>query len=597
MAVLTQHNDNYRTGMNLQETILNVNNVNQNAFGSVGTLPIDDVIYAQPLVMTNVAVPGAGKHNLVYVVTASDSVYAYDADNVQSPNLYWKVSFLSSNAASNVMPPQVADIDAACHCVYVAFTKNFGIVGTPVIDPSSGTLYVVAMTKEITGTTTNFVQRLHALNVATGAEQPNSPVVIAASCPGTSIEAVGGVIQFSAFKQVQRPGLLLVNGMLYIAWASFDDFGPYHGWVLSYSTADLTVPPLVFNTSTASTGFSNGGQGGIWMSGTGLAADADGNVYAVTGNGVFDGAVNFSECTLKLTPGTTTLNVASYFAPYNWAALNQTDQDLATGGMLLIPNTSLMVCMSKLGQIYVVNRDNMGGVSQGNADTNIVQTWNISLGTSNSFIPHGGPAWWNGPGGPYMYLWPSQKGPSQPYLQQYEFDTTSGQFDTNPVALNNFFANDGSAGGVLSVSANGTNANTGIVWAIATGKITGTSGTLHAFNAENISEDLWDTTNKDSISKWVPPTVANGKVYVPTTNLFVRVYGLFPLPPLAGTLANTNMQLSWPVTNFPGFSLQGATNIGNDSWLNLTNTVTKSNGANVASVPVGSTNMFFRLKR
>ena len=232
VAVLTQHNDLARTGANLSELVLNTTNVNTNQFGLVFSRAVDDQIYAQPLVMTNVNLGVRGTHNLVIVATVTNSVYAFDADDPSVTTPYWQVSF----NGPGIVPPANTDMTGACGGGYVDFSGSMGIVGTPVIDPVAGTIYLVVRTKE--GGTT-FVQRLHALDIHTGLERPNSPVVITATYPGTGDGSSGGIITFDPQKQNQRPGLALVNGIVYVGWASHCDWGPYHGWVIGYDATTL----------------------------------------------------------------------------------------------------------------------------------------------------------------------------------------------------------------------------------------------------------------------------------------------------------------------------------------------------------------------
>lgn len=258
VAVLSQHNDLSHTGANLSEAILNTTNVNTNTFGLLYTRPVDDQVYAQPLVMTNVDVPGKGTHNLVIVATVNDSVYAFDADDGSVTAPYWQVSFISP---TDIVAPSHVDMSAlgACGGNYNDFLGNMGIVGTPVIDPATGTVYLVARTKEPGN---KFVQRLHALDVRTGRERDNSPVIITATYPGNGDGSVDGVITFDPVRQNQRPGLELVNGVVYIAWASHCDMGPYHGWILGYDATSLKQVVAYNDTP-------NGFDGGIWMSAQG----------------------------------------------------------------------------------------------------------------------------------------------------------------------------------------------------------------------------------------------------------------------------------------------------------------------------------------
>ena len=579
VAVLTQHNDNARTGANLGETALNVSNVNTNQFGLLFTRAVDDQIYAQPLVMTNVNLGVQGAHNLVIVATVNDTVYAFDADDASVTAPYWTNRFI---APPNIVAPRNTDMTGACGGNYKDFSGNMGIVGTPVIDPVTGTLYVVARTKEISGTTTNYLQRLHALDLSTGAERPNSPVVIAATNAG---------VVFDPYKHNQRPALLLANGIVYITWASHCDWTPYHGWVIGYYTTNLLKAPVSYDASPT------GSQAGIWMSNQGPAADANGNVYLSTGNGTFDGANNFGESFLKLTNSGSALSRQSWFAPYNWSALNSSDQDLGTGGVLLVPGTSLLLSGGKAGVLYLVNRDNMGGVSGSTtADTNIIQSWSIG-----SHAIHCGPVWWTGPAGSFAYVW----GASSDRLHQYQF-TNNTKFNTNAFSQSATLGGSGQPGGILSLSASGTNAGTAILWASintsANANNATVAGTLHAYNAQNVTNELWNSDQlsaRDSIgnfAKFVAPTVANGRVYMATFSNRLNVYGVYPPPVLSVALAGTNVILTWPTNNYSGYKLQTCADLVSGAWLNSVGTVTMSNGLFQLIAPVSNAATFYRLK-
>ena len=529
VAVLTQHNDNARTGANLQESLLNASNVNTNQFGLVYTRPVDDQIYAQPLVMTNLNITGKGIHNVVIIATVNNTVYAYDADDASVTSPYWTTSF---NNPPNIIPPRNTDMSGACGGNYKDFSGNMGIVGTPAVDPATSTLYVVARTKEFG---TSYVQRLHALDLATGFERPNSPVIIAAN----------NGVAFDPYKQNQRPGLLLANGYVYITWSSHCDWGPYHGWVVGYNTSNLLQAPVSFNATPS------GSAAGVWMSNQGPVADANGNVYITTGNGSFDGINNFGECFLKLTPSGTQLNLASWFAPYDWNNLNGADADLGSGGVLLIPGTPLLLSGGKAGVLYLVNKDNMGGVSQAASDTNIVQSW--SLGGHSI---HGGAVWWDVAANSYAYIWAA----SSDSLRQYKFDRAAGKFaSTTPFAVSLTKGGTGQPGGILALSANGNTTGSGIVWAaINTANNANqavVAGTLHAYNAENVATELWNSdmlSSRDSLgnfAKFVAPTVANGKVYMATFSNRLNVYGLLETAsvPVANFSANPTSG-AWPLT-------------------------------------------------
>jgi hypothetical protein len=585
---MTQHNDLARTGANLNETQLTVTNVNTNQFGLVVTRPVDDQIYGQPLVMTNVSIPGQGLRNIVIVATVNDSMYAFDADDATVVAPYWQVSFLSPN----VVAPRNTDMTGACGGGYLDFSGNIGIVGTPVIDPASGTLYVVARTKE---NGSSFVQRLHALDIATGAERPNSPVTITASVTGTGDGNVAGLITFDQLRQNQRAGLALVNGVVYICWAAHCDWTPYHGWVIGYDASTLQRLAVYNDTP-------NGYDGGIWMSGQAPAADASGNLYLSTGNGAVDtsGTVNRGESLLKLTRSGTNLNVVSWFTPYNWMNLEGGDLDLGSAGMLLIPGTSLALSGGKQGILYLVNRDNMGGLTtSATTNDNIVQNFQPAVGSHQL---HGGPVWWDGPDGSYAYVQVASD-----YLRQYKFDRSAGQFLLPYYSQGPTAAASGQPGGILAVSANGTNAGSGIVW--ASHNLGGDAnqavrpGILHAYNAQNVTNELWNSEQlktRDSVgnfAKFVAPTVANGKVYLATFSNRLNVYGLLPRPQLSAALLGSQIVLSWPTNSYGTFSLQLSTNLSTSNWLNDSNAVVVTNRVNQVTIPATDAAAFYRLMR
>ena len=588
VAVLTHHNDNGRTGMNLNETRLNVTNVNTNQFGLVFSHTVDDQIYAQPLVMTNVSILGRGTHNLVIVATVNDTVYAFDADDATLATPYWTTSFINP---PNVVAPANTDMSAlgACGGNYLDFSGNMGIVGTPVIDPGTGTLYLVARTKEF-GTT--YVQRLHALDVATGAERPNSPVIITATCPGTGDGSVGGVITFDPARQNQRPGLVLVNGTVYVSWSSHCDNGPYHGWIIGYDATSLQRVAVYNDTP-------NGADGGIWMSGQAPAADAGGNLYLVVGNGTVDtaGGPNRGESFLKLARSGTNLTVASWFTPYNWQALENGDIDLGCSGLLLIPGTTLAFAGGKEGVEYLVNRDNMGGLtSSTTTNNNIVQSFSVTTDEV-----HGGAVWWDGPGVSYGYVWPASVS-----LQQYVFNRGTGKFTLPVFAQSRTAAPGGQPGGILALSANGTNAATAIVWAVH--QLGGDAnqqvrpGVLHAYSAQNITNELWNSeqiNSRDTVgkfAKFVPPTVANGKVYMATFANRLNVYGLQPPPPVSITASGGALFITWPTNTPASYTLQTTTNLVVGTWLPVTNGVVLSNGVYQVTLPATRPEGFYRLK-
>src|SRR5258708_2691291 len=338
VSVLTQHNDNSRTGANLKETSLTTANVKVSTFGKLFGMPVDGFVYAQPLYMPSVNLPNIGTHNVLFVATAHDSVYAFDADTGAQ---LWRKS-LGTPVPSSVI-----------HTVNILV--EVGIISTPVIDPSTHTLYVVAKTYE------NSVQifRLHALDILNqGAEKLGGPIQIAAQYPGSGIPNDGaGHVQFVAAQHNQRAALTLVNGVVYVAFASHEDFAPYHGWVLAYSAANLQQL-ATYNTTP------NGGDGGIWMSGQGLLADSNHNVYCLTGNSTRateTSVGDYGESFLKLGLSGNALSVLDFFKPHNYDSLNgAADLDLGSGGAVAIPGTAYIVRGGKQRVLYAVNTNFMG---------------------------------------------------------------------------------------------------------------------------------------------------------------------------------------------------------------------------------------------
>jgi len=527
VAVLTQHNDLARSGANSNERILNTRNVNTSQFGLLFSRAVDDQIYTQPLIVPNVDLGARGRRTLVFVTTVNDSIYAFDAENPAVSAPYWQVSFLEGGA----VPPTAADMTDACGGDYSDFSGNIGIIGTPVIDPLTHTLYVVARTKE---KGTNFVQRLHALDARTGAERPGSPVIIAATYPGHGHGSAQGVLTFDGKRGNQRPALALVRGVVYIGWSSHCDWGPYHGWLMGYDARTLGQV-AVYNTTP------DGANGGIWMSGQAPAADEEGNLYIAVGNGTVGtdanrrDPVNRGESLLKLARAGNSLRLVSWFTPRNWEYLENTDNDFGNSGALLIPGTTLAFSGNKEGKVFLVDRDHMGGLSESDTDTNIVQSFQVSSAGS-SFGLYGAPVWWDAADGSYAYVWCKQD-----RLRQYKFDGRTGKFLLPEFALGPLPDPVGMPGGMLSISANGSAAGTGILWATHPVKCDGNHGVcpgiLRAYDAQNVSREIWNsdqTGGRDatgSFAKFVAPTVANGKVYVATFSKLLNVYGLRPVGP------------------------------------------------------------------
>ena len=505
VSVLTYHNDNARTGQNTNETVLTPDNVASTNFGQLFTQPVDGFVYAQPLVMTNVTIPGKGVHNVVFVATEHDSVYAFDADNDSGINALplWQTIFINPAAGVTSVP----SADVGC----TDLLPEIGVTSTPVIDPVTGTIYVEAKTEETTNGVTTFVHRLHALDVATGAEKFGGPVVIQVSVSGNGDGNDGaGKVPFEAMTHMNRPGLLLSRGVVYLAYASHCDNSPYHGWLIGYDAHTLTLSN-VFNTTP------NGGLGGIWQSGNGPAADTNGNIYVITGNGTFDSTTHndYGDSFLKIST-TNGLKLADYFTPYNQQALSDADEDLGSGGAMLLPDAvgsathpHLLVGCGKEGTIYLLDQTNLGKFNSGSNKQILEELPGAIGGTWSS------PAYFNYT---IYYQGSGDVLNAFPVSQAFIMRTPSAQ------GPDNF----GFPGATPSISANGT--NDGIVWVIETDNY-GNNGPaiLHAYDATNVALELYDSDNVNQdpggAVKFAVPTVANGKVYA-GAQYTLAVYGL-----------------------------------------------------------------------
>ena len=508
-SVLTQHNDNARTGANLRETTLTTANVKTDTFGKLFTRTVDGYLYAQPLYVPNLRVPGLGIHNVVLLATSHDSVYCFDADDPKASEPLWKVSLGIPVPASEIYDP--TDPRG-----WTDMLVDIGITSTPVIDPDAHTIYVETKTKE--GGT--YVQRLHALDIATGKERKGSPVVIQAKVKGTGDGSEGGSVAFNPVKQLQRPGLLLVNGIVYLGFGSHADNAPFHGWILGYD-ADTLEQACVFNTAP------DGSEAAIWQAGMGMAADEGGNIYAMTGNGTFTanaGGTDYGNTMLKLHPTGHGLSVVDYFTPHDQDALNAGDVDLGGSGPMLIPDSNLAVGGGKNAVMYVVRRNRMGKFNP-DSDHQISQSFRLE-GASNI---HGSPVYWDSPVGPLIYVMAEND-----HLKAFRMIQNS--FRIAPDSQSDVAAPGGMPGGFLSVSAAGSAAGTGIVWACHPfdddANHRTVPGILRAYDAQDLSHELWDSkqnAGRDDLgmfAKFCAPTVANGKVYAPTFSGKLQVYGL-----------------------------------------------------------------------
>ena len=505
--VVTNRYDGARTGANLAETALTTANVNRVRFGKLFSYPVDGSVYAQPLYASGVNV-GGRLRNVLYVATMNDRVYAFDADS-SSPTPLWTRNFTNPPAVTAV---PITDIVAADLNV----TGNVGIQSTPVIDRATATIYLVARTKE----GSHYVQRLHALDIATGESRAGSPVEIAGSVPGSALDATssptGPVITFDPGVHIQRAGLALSNGVVLVAWASHEDVTPSHGWIMAF---DATTLHRVGIVAVAPDGY----LGGVWQGGRAPTIDAAGNAYFSTGNGLWDGRRNFGNSLLKYSVGPTGLRLLDYFTPYNVENLNLADDDLSGSGFTLLPGTSLLLGGGKEGVLYLLDANRLGGKTAD--DRQVPQK--LRLGGGHVM---GGPVYWNSAAtGPLVYNWSEDD-----VLKAYKL--SSGRLTTTPY-LQGTVMSPGHPGGSLTVSANGSSAGSGILWAaIPTSRDAKhglAPGMLRAFNADTLQE-IWTSEQNaardrvGTLMKFVPPLIAKGRVYIPNHDNQVAVYGLMP---------------------------------------------------------------------
>jgi hypothetical protein len=518
--VLTLRNNVARTGVQSAETTLNLTNVTAANFGKVFSYSTDGYAFAQPLYVSNYKMNDGNTHNVLFVETAVGSVYAFDADNNNPAAGYlWHISIFPSNEQT------VTPDDYGCGNP----SPNSSILGTPVIDRTLGVIYIIGKSKLVSGNTTTYTQRLHAINLADGTEKLNGPTVIAASVPGNGAGSSGGTVTFDPLKENERAALIEANGSVWISWASHCDIGPYHGWTMGYNAANISQQTAVYNNTP------NGSDGGIWMSSGGDAADNQGHLFTITGNGTFDvntGGPDYGDSVQRLDIGANSLTSADYFVPSNQAYLSNNDLDVGTVDGVLFDDPAsgvaphLLATGDKTGRVYMVNRDALGGYDEG---TNGVDSLNNDLADFNAggslFTNFG---YFNG----RLYI-----GPDGQPLGAYNFTpgtaTTAGSLPTTPsMTTTHSFCNCGSGGGAQPVfSANGpdSTATNAIVWAIDN---SGSNDVLYAFNANSLSTQLY-TSSANSADQGPPsvkftmPVVANGHVYV-AGNGAVAVYGIRP---------------------------------------------------------------------
>ncbi len=535
-GVTTYHNDLSRDGTNTHEFALTASNINPATFGKLFSCPVDGAIYAQPLWVANLTIGGT-QHNVIVVATQHESVYAFDADASPCSTL-WHANLVDT--AHGGTAGEVSVPGALVGSGLGDIAPEIGVTGTPVIDPTTNILYVVSKSA-IPATTPSFFQRLHGLDLITGAEKlnGNKPVTISASVPGTAPDAnSSGQVPFDPQNQNQRAGLTVVNGVVYIAWGSHEDHDQYHGWIMGYNASTLAqVPGAVFNTTPNAISTFPYSRGGIWMGGGAPAVDASNNLYVMTGNGTFDGITNFGDSVLKLSTASG-LALTDSFTPSDQSVLDAGDLDLGSGGAAVLvdqttgPIKHLLIGGGKYGsgsngQIYVLNRDLMGQFTA--VDSGVVQMFPLNF---NIFAT---PVFWQN------NLYVAGVGGS---LTAFSFNPATGQFNPSPTSLSP--TSYGFPGATPSVSSNGS-AN-GIVWAIDTSNYCTPQSrgcgpaVLHAYDATSLGTELWNSSQQAGdvagiAVKFAVPTVANGKVYIGTRgNDCASSCVVIPSPAILGEL-------------------------------------------------------------
>jgi outer membrane protein assembly factor BamB len=487
--VLTNRYNQYSWGANTQEHELKASNVSAKTFGKLYSYYVDGAVYAQPLYVNHV----------LYVATMNDKVYAFDARKSGSP--MWVRDF--TDEAAGVTPVPVSDITNSNDLNVVG---NAGVEGTPVIDPGSQSMYLVARTKE----NGRYVQRLHKLDLRSGQDQVK-PALIEAQVPGAARDARDGFVHFDPRAGNQRPALAMASGNVIIAWASHEDIRPYHGWIMAYDAVSLKQVGVLCTTP-------NSVDGGVWQSGRGPAVDASGAIYFEVGNGGWDGKRDFGNSVIQVRVDQTHMWVEDFYTPHDYAHQNETDADLGSSGPLLFPDKELLLCGNKQGELFSLKSKHLGGLT-GN-DAGLQQTVALKSGRVLA-----GPSYWKGPDGGALFVW-NEAG----VLEKLKF---GDKMDETP-SVKGLVTAHGSPGGALTVSSDGSKQGTGIVWATVSKRSAdhgNAQGAMYAFDAETL-EQLWssnDDAKRDylgTLVKFVPPVVVDGKVFVPNYDNAVNVYGL-----------------------------------------------------------------------
>jgi hypothetical protein len=499
--VTTSQYDNLRTGATLVEKLLTPENVNANQFGKVGAFHVDGAVYAQPLFVPSLEIPGKGKHDVLFIATEHDSVYAFDADHPDLP--LWQVSLLDKKLDSTPVS------ERAAQCPFIR--PEIGVTSTPVIDLKTGTLYVLARTMAVHWIgETQYFQHLHALAITTGVEKFGGPKLVTASVPGKGAGSTNGQVRFDPLLENPRAALLLASGTLYLSWGSSCDVDPYHGWLMAYGAAETLPQKGVLNVTP------NGSEGGIWESDTGPAADESGNIYVPTANGTFDassGGMDYGDSVLKVALAGSSIEIRDYFTPYNQSQLSDADADLGSSGPLVLPDQPgshrhLLLQPTKGGTIYLIDRDQMGKFNaQGDA---VLDRIPMSGGG------YGAMAYWKG----HVFF-----ACSDDYLRDYA--VANGHIKLSRTS-NIKFENPG-ATPAISADEN----HNAVVWAVATKTWNGADrpAIVYAFDANNINQPIYTSEQNGKrdraalATRFVIPVVANGRVYIAARGE-VDVYGL-----------------------------------------------------------------------
>jgi Concanavalin A-like lectin/glucanases superfamily len=562
--VLTSHNDHARDALNASETMLTPSNVGSGTFGELFSYPVQGQVYAQPLYVSNLAIPGKGTHNVIFVVTQNNDVYALDANSNAgaSAGVLWHVNLGLAAAMPN-------NFFGNRYGAYHDINPQVGITSTPVIDLATNTMYLDAFTNDVAGQN-SYSHHIHALDITTGADKL-APMLVAAAVQGNGVGGNGTTISFVATQQLQRPALTLLNGVLYVAYSGYADTDPYHGWILGFNPANLQLVSVLNTTPNLLPGGSNNpGEGGIWMTGAGLASDGT-SMFLLVGNGDFgvaQGDYGDSALKISLDPTITQaspningygIKVADYFTPYNQLALANADEDLGSGGGIVLPDQPgpfphEYIGSGKSGVIYLINRDNMSGYSPSapNPPDHVIQEVNLGSGNFDTAAYFNEAVYYHG---------------VNDVLKAYTL--TNGMLSAAPAMQSTVSYSGSGQGASPSISANGT-AN-GIVWDI---QFSGSHEVLHAYDATTLAELYNSNQNaaRDQLGvgvKFISPTVADGEVFVGSSGT-VTVYGLLA-PPTSPPAAPSNLaavplsasqvQLTWVnnANNQAGFKIERST--------------------------------------